>query len=266
MKKTFATVALLLMALIPTAASASGQSIGSLSHIHHIKAFGDQVLLGTHEGLFLYIDKETVKKAGRENFDVMGLATSGKTLFASGHPGSASKLPQPVGLLRSINAGKSWSKVSLQGEVDFHLLESSAGDIYGIDSGSGNLLHSSDQGKSWKNLGKSGFIDIAPHPTKKGSALALKNGVLISTANAFTKRKTMTTKEKLTALDWIDGGLLAASGKSLMRSTDNGATWKLIKRFSDAIVTITQSKELIVVVTPNQIHISQDKGETFTAK
>jgi hypothetical protein len=59
---------------------------------------------------------------------------------------------------------------------------------------------------------------------------------------------------------------MAAAGKSLLRSTDNGATWKTIKGFSDEIVTITQSKELIVVVTPNQIQISRDQGKSFTSK
>jgi photosystem II stability/assembly factor-like uncharacterized protein len=266
MKKRYALIAIILVLLTPSQSVASGETIGSISHIHHIKAFGKQVLLGTHEGLFAYIDKDTVKRLGDENFDIMGLSTSGRTLFASGHPGPGSKLPEPVGLLRSTNTGKSWSKVSLQSEVDFHLLESSATDIYGIDSRSGNLLHSSDRGKSWSNRGKSTFTDIAPHPTKKQSALALKDGTLFATDSAFVKSRTIPTKERLISLDWINGQLMAAAGKSLLRSTDNGATWKTIKGFSDEIVTITQSKELIVVVTPNQIQISRDQGKSFTSK
>ena len=266
MKKRYPFIALILVWIAPIESLASGQSIGSISHIHHIKAFGKQILLGTHEGLFAYIDKDTVTRLGDENFDIMGLSTSGRTLFASGHPGPGSKLPEPVGLLQSTNVGKSWIKVSLQSEVDFHLLESSSTDIYGIDSRSGNLLHSSDRGKSWSNRGKSTFTDIAPHPTKKKSALSLKNGILFLTDSAFEKSKTILSKERLTSLDWINGRLLAASGKSLLRSNDYGATWKEIRGFSDEIVTITQSKELIVVVTPNQIHISRDQGKSFTSK
>jgi hypothetical protein len=41
--------ALLLFGANP--ASDAGQDIGSLSHIHSVRAFGDQVILGTHEGL-----------------------------------------------------------------------------------------------------------------------------------------------------------------------------------------------------------------------
>ncbi|MTA39234.1 MAG: exo-alpha-sialidase, partial [Actinobacteria bacterium] len=127
----------------------SGQSIGTISHIHSVRAFGDQVILGTHEGLFRYVDQKTVQLIGPEIFDIMGLAVFGKKLYASGHPGPGSKLPEPVGLLLSTDSGKSWKKLGLQGEVDFHLLESAGADMYGVDSGSGNLLYSNNAGKKW---------------------------------------------------------------------------------------------------------------------
>ena len=38
-------------------AMGSGQSIGTISHIHSVRAFGEQVILGTHEGLFRYVDQ-----------------------------------------------------------------------------------------------------------------------------------------------------------------------------------------------------------------
>jgi hypothetical protein len=38
-----------------------------------------------------------MKAVGAERFDVMGLAVFGETIFASGHPGKGSKLPNPVG-------------------------------------------------------------------------------------------------------------------------------------------------------------------------
>ena len=101
--------ALLLLGANP--ASGAGQDIGSLSHIHSVRAFGDQVILGTHEGLFRYVDEKNVLLMGTEIFDVMGLAVLGKKLYASGHPGSGSKLPQPVGLLSSADGGKTFKKM-----------------------------------------------------------------------------------------------------------------------------------------------------------
>ena len=86
MKKVAVAVSILLAASTPNA-FAAGESIGSLSHIHGVRAVGNQIILGTHEGLFQYLDEKTVKRISPEPFDVMGLAVSTKGFYASGHPG-----------------------------------------------------------------------------------------------------------------------------------------------------------------------------------
>ena len=247
----------------PTAAIAAGQSIGTLSHIHSVRAFGDQIILGTHEGLFRYIDQKTVQSMGPENFDIMGLAAFGNQLFASGHPGPGSKLPEPVGLLLSSDRGKSWKKMGLQGEVDFHLLESAGAEMYGIDSGSGNLLYSKNAGKSWVSRGKSSFEDIAINPTKIGAALAIRNGKLITTRNTFIKERESSSSLKLSSLDWMKNSLLATSGKSLYKSGDLGKTWKKVSDFPEMTVSVTQSEKIIAVVMSTSIYKSIDGGKTF---
>lgn len=241
----------------------SGQSIGTISHIHSVRAFGDQVILGTHEGLFRYVDQKTVQLIGPEIFDIMGLAVFGKKLYASGHPGPGSKLPEPVGLILSTDSGKSWKKLGLQGEVDFHLLESAGADMYGVDSGSGNLLYSNNAGKKWTSRGKNVVSDIAVNPAKVGSALALRDGKLISTQNSFTKMRNVNSTPALTSLDWITGSLLATGGKSLYRSTDSGMSWKKLSDFPEDASTVTQSAKIIAVVVGNSIYKSTDGGKTF---
>ena len=241
----------------------SGQSIGAISHIHSVRAFGDQVILGTHEGLFRYGDQKTVQLMGPEIFDIMGLAVFGKKLYASGHPGPGSKLPEPVGLILSTDSGKSWKKLGLQGEVDFHLLESAGADMYGVDSGSGNLLYSNNAGKKWTSRGKNVVSDIAVNPAKVGSALALRDGKLISTQNSFTKMRNVNSTPAFTSLDWITGSLLATGGKSLYRSTDSGMSWKKLSDFPEDASTVTQSAKIIAVVAGNSIYKSTDGGKTF---
>ena len=241
----------------------SGQSIGTISHIHSVRAFGDQVILGTHEGLFRYVDQKTVQLMGPEIFDIMGLAVFGKKLYASGHPGPGSKLPEPVGLILSTDSGKSWKKLGLQGEVDFHLLESAGADMYGVDSGSGNLLYSNNAGKKWTSRGKNVVSDIAVNPAKVGSALALRDGKLISTQNSFTKMRNVNSTPAFTSLDWITGSLLATGGKSLYRSTDSGMSWKKLSDFPEDASTVTQSAKIIAVVVGNSIYKSTDGGKTF---
>ena len=244
-------------------AMGSGQSIGTISHIHSVRAFGDQVILGTHEGLFRYGDQKTVQLMGPEIFDIMGLAVFGKKLYASGHPGPGSKLPEPVGLILSTDSGKSWKKLGLQGEVDFHLLESAGADLYGVDSGSGNLLYSNNAGKKWTSRGKNVVSDIAVNPAKVGSALALRDGKLISTQNSFTKMRNVNSTPAFTSLDWITGSLLATGGKSLYRSTDSGMSWKKLSDFPEDASTVTQSAKIIAVVVGNSIYKSTDGGKTF---
>ena len=244
-------------------AMGSGQSIGTISHIHSVRAFGDQVILGTHEGLFRYVDQKTVQLMGPEIFDIMGLAVFGKKLYASGHPGPGSKLPEPVGLILSTDSGKSWKKLGLQGEVDFHLLESAGADMYGVDSGSGNLLYSNNAGKKWTSRGKNVVSDIAVNPAKVGSALALRDGKLISTQNSFTKMRNVNSTPAFTSLDWITGSLLATGGKSLYRSTDSGMSWKKLSDFPEDASTVTQSAKIIAVVVGNSIYKSTDGGKTF---
>jgi len=246
-----------------SAAVGSGQSIGSISHIHSVRAFGDQVILGTHEGLFRYVDEKTVQSMGPENFDIMGLAVFGKKLYASGHPGPGSKLPEPVGLLLSTDSGKTWRKLGLQGEVDFHLLESAGADMYGVDSGSGNLLYSNNAGKKWISRGKNVVSDIAINPEKVGSALALREGKLISTQKSFTKMRAIDSTLTFTSLDWISGSLLATGGKSLYRSSDLGLTWKKLSDFPEATSTVTQSSKIIAVVAGSGVFRSSDGGKTF---
>lgn len=245
-------------------ASGAGQDIGTLSHVHSVRAFGDQVILGTHEGLFRYVDDKTVLLMGKEIFDVMGLAVLDKKLYASGHPGSGSKLPEPVGLLISTDNGKSWKQAGLQGEVDFHLLETAGADMYGVDSGSGDLLYSKNMGKSWVSRGKNLFSSIAINPTKAGVALALREGKLISTQKSFTTMRAVDSALSFTSIDWLGKSLLATSGKSLYRSGDQGVSWKKVSDFPESVSTVTQSLKIIAVVSGNSIYKSINGGKTFT--
>lgn len=107
-------------ALLGFSNSASAETLNSVSHIHHVKVVEKKVLVLTHEGLFELVNKNEMKLVGKDKIDVMGFTTLGKALFASGHPSEGSTMPNPIGLVRSIDGGLSWKAVSLVGKVDFH--------------------------------------------------------------------------------------------------------------------------------------------------
>jgi photosystem II stability/assembly factor-like uncharacterized protein len=261
--KKVAVVVSILLAVSSNSAFAAGESIGALSHIHSVRAVGDQILLGTHEGLYQYLDEKTVKRISPERFDVMGLAVSSKGFYASGHPGPGSKLPEPVGLLLTTDRGATWKKISLTGEVDFHTLETVGDELYGADSGSGDLMYSSDGGKSWVKRGKNSFMDIAPNPTRKSSVLAVQDGKLYRSTDAFKSTKLVKTSFMVESIDWIKDSLIASSGKVLYRSTDSGTTWKKVSTLTSQIGTMTQSSQLIAVVMGSAIYSSSDGGKSF---
>lgn len=258
-KNIFFTLILMLTA----APSPSAIGATDISHVHNIRILGSQILFGTHEGLFQYKDESNQNLISKEQFDVMGLTVSGKILFASGHPGKDSKLPQPVGLIKSIDGGKNWTMVSLQGKVDFHLLEISNREIYGGDSSSGDLLYSNDLGVTWTNKGENSFIDIAPDPRKSGSALAISGGKIFKTIDSFKSTPTQMATSGISAIEWNAKRLIAASGKTLLISKNRGKSWQRHFEFKDNIVALTQSTDLIAVAVGSSILTSSDNGKTF---
>ena len=268
MRKLITAVLTLAMtgALIWVPQLSNGATYGSVSHIHDVKVFGDRVLLNTHEGLYQYQAANSMKKIGSEDFDVMGLAIFGRTLYASGHPGATSNLPNPIGLLSSTDGGKSWKKISLQGKVDFHMLEVGKFDIYGADSTSGQLMHSSDRGKKWRKLGENQYSDIAILNAKSGSAYGLRSGSLVRTSDAFTTTVAIKNTLKWSSVEIIGSTLYASSGKAIYRSTDNGKSWKKIATLPAEISSISFNKEIFVAVTSSAILISRDGGKRFKSE
>jgi hypothetical protein len=83
----------------------------------------------------------------------MGFTVTGPDDFlGSGHPDGRDRLPPFLGLIRSVDAGRSWEPVSLLGRRDFHVLEAAGRRIYGFgtdfETRRAGLLVSDDAGRS----------------------------------------------------------------------------------------------------------------------
>lgn len=265
MSKLKNTALALALTLVLTGAPqiSHGATFGSVTHIHSVKVFGNKILMGTHEGLYLYQAANSMKKLGSEDFDVMGLAISGQIIYSSGHPGATSKLPNPIGLLESTDAGKSWKKISLQGKVDFHMLEVGKNDIYGVDSSNEQLMYSSDRGKNWRKLGKNQYSDIAVLSAKSASAYGLLLGSLVRTTDAFATSTAIKSSLKWSSVEIVGSTLYASSGKAIYRSADSGKNWKKIATLAGEISGISINKEIIVAIANDTIFISSDGGKSF---
>ena len=252
-----------IVALLGFSNSASAETLDSVSHIHHVKVVEKKVLVLTHEGLFELVKRNEMKLVGKEKIDVMGFSTLGKALLASGHPAVGSTMPNPIGLVKSIDGGLSWKAVSLVGKVDFHFLEGAGSDLYGADSQSGKFMYSADSGLTWKILGENNITDIAVSPKKSGMAIAIKDSELLLTNNAFKTSSKIKSSLKITQIEWRESGLYALSGSSLYKSTNIGRTWTELSSFKGAPGILSVSDQLMLVTVGSDIYTSKNKGKEF---
>ena len=246
-------IAIILTLAFSQSTSTYAATFDSVTHIHGANAVGSRILLGTHEGLFQFVSQNNMKPIGKERFDIMGLDSDGSTLFASGHPGPRSKLPNPVGLLRSDDGGKTWKSISLLGEVDFHFLEVSGVQIFGKNAIDGSLMYSQDSGRNWKKLGGNRFSDIAIQSGALGRAIAIDRGKLVKTSSAFASVSTINFQSNVTAIESIGKDLYIASENQIFRSTDQAKSWKEVKRYKSDISDISSSSEILAVLLPRKI-------------
>ena len=252
-----------IIALMALSNGASAETLDSVSHIHQVKVVENKMLVLTHEGLYELVKKNDMKLVGKEKLDVMGFTALGKALFASGHPAVGSKMPNPIGVMKSLDGGLTWKSISLVGKVDFHFLEGSGSDLYGADSQSGNLMYSADSGKSWRSLGANTFADIAVSPEMSGTAIALKNSELVFTENAFKTSSKIKSALKFTQIEWRNSGLYALSGNSLYKSTNKGRTWTELSKFKDVPGILSASDQMMLVTVGSDIYTSSSAGRKF---
>jgi hypothetical protein len=113
------------------------------------------LFIATHTGLFRAPPggQRATRVAGRYQ-DTMGFTVVGPDSFlGSGHPDLREKLPPFLGLIRSNDAGETWTPVSLVGKADFHILEALGKRLYGFGADfqtrREQLLVSRDGGRRW---------------------------------------------------------------------------------------------------------------------
>jgi hypothetical protein len=122
-------------------------------HVHGLGVNPDDgtLFIATHTGLFRAREGEQQSERVADRYqDTMGFTVVGPNRFlGSGHPDAREGLPPLLGLIESSDAGKTWTPISLLGEADFHVLESSGRQVYGFDSSGGRLMVSADRGRRW---------------------------------------------------------------------------------------------------------------------
>lgn len=174
-----------------------------LFHVHGV-AFardGRSLVVPGHSGLVEF-------KAGRWSpakgpaHDFAGFAVSGPAYYASGHPAQGSELPDPMGLVKSVDGGASWRTLSAGGEADFHLIAAgwASGAVFVLNATQGRTLvetglHSTtDDGRTWRRAAAEGLrgrlLGLAAHPKDSRTvAAATDQGLYLSSDSGATFRR-----------------------------------------------------------------------------
>jgi hypothetical protein len=194
---------------------------GKIDHIHGLGYVGDQeaAFFAAHDGLKVY-ENGTWLKTKKENNDYMGFNATDDGFYSSGHPGTDSKLPNPIGIMKSVDNGQTLQSLGFEAEVDFHLMAVGYNNhqIFAMSPHKNSIMKadafyvSEDEGANWKEVAANGlkgeFIGLAVHPTDKNIlAAAGEDGIYLS-KNQGETFELLTTGTQGTSVYFTDDSLL----------------------------------------------------------
>ncbi len=283
------TIRCILAAILAGAASAAlAQGAVTLTHVHGLaySADGKRLMIPSHHGLAVYANGKWSKAPGPQH-DYMGFAATAKHLYSSGHPESGSGQVNPFGLIRSRDGGKTWDKLGLEGETDFHLLATSwnANAIYVWNPAPSSRmrepgLHSTrNDGFTWKPALAAGLEGapraLAVHPDEPAVvAVATDKGVFLSRDSGEGFSAVATGVDGLSVFFELDGKHLwygAFDGQPRLARMGlgggNAERAALPPLTRDAVAYIAQNParrdELAIATFRRNVYLSPDRGRTW---
>jgi hypothetical protein len=189
-------------------------------------------------------------------------------MLGSGHPPSDSTLPPALGLIRSDDAGKTWSSVSELGTADFHAIEPAEGRLIGGLFGQAQVLVSTDEGKTWEmRAAPRPLVDLEVSPEDPRLWIATTaDGVYISRDEGGTWRAIDPTPNSYLAWPAQDRLYRHDPGGPMMLSTNAGESWKEVGSTSgepQALVA-ADAMTLYAILIDGSVKQSADGGATWT--
>jgi BNR/Asp-box repeat len=278
------TILLLIAALAP---ATQAQPV-TLHHVHGLaySADGKQLMIPSHHGLAVYENGKWSKAPGPEH-DYMGFTSTAKNLYSSGHPAPGSGLVNPFGLIRSRDGGRTWDKLGLEGETDFHLLaagwNTNAICVWNPEPSSrlkSPGLHCTvNDGFSWKRAAAGGLAGkphaLAVHPDDRNLvAVATSQGLYVSRDAGQRFERIAGNGQGLAAFFDLDGvhlwygafgGRATLSRLSLKDAVPTSVPLPALT--DDAIAYIVQNPvrrlEYAIATFERSVYLSKDGGKTW---
>ena len=263
MRRTLAVAAM--SAVLAVSACASEQpvmSLADLPHAHNVVVVEGQVFVGTHHGLYEFSEDKGFVLVS-EDFDVMGLSAYDGVFYASGHPGRGFPFPDPVGLLASIDRGRSWQSVSLTGDVDFHLLDTVGEVMVGAAANYGVMVMSTDRGVTWGSVDWPMLSDFAINPKDANQiVLATGDGLLLSIDGGVTFQAVPGAPAAV-KVDWSNAGLTIVANGDVFVSGDPGEPFTTVHTGVFDPIDVARDGDTIAIVDGHTLLVSSDAGVEF---
>jgi photosystem II stability/assembly factor-like uncharacterized protein len=247
---------------------------GETESVHHIHGLGvgprdGALYVATHTGLFKAADgQQELRRVGDSAQDIMGFSVADDDRFiGSGHPDpNDASSPPNLGLIESRDGGETWSSISLLGEADFHVLESSGRRVYGFDGTQGRLMVSNDGGERWTQRTPPGaMFDLAIHPRDPDHIVASTDrGVFSSQDAGGGWRPLRDDIAGLLAWPAADRLYLVDGQGQLQRSADSGRQWRQAGSIGgQPVAFVAHESELYVALSDSTVKSSADGGASW---
>ncbi len=248
----------------PTTTEATVDAGDLADHVHNLVLDGGSLMLGTHQGLFRQDPGQSPTQVSADRFDVMGLARAGNRWLASGHPGEGMQAPADLGLLASVDQGRTWTSQSLSGEVDFHRLAASGGTVIGLSAHDGALMRSDDGGDTWVDLGTPPLYDVAVSPVNPRTVVATTADGPVTSDDGGQSFTPLDNAPLLALLAWSEDALYGAGPDGTMyASDDDGRTWTQGASVDGVPMGLTAAGDQVAVLAGTTVYYSTDRGRTF---
>lgn len=190
------------------------------------------------------------------------------TLLGSGHPAAGESLPAALGLIRSEDAGKTWTSVSELGKADFHAIEMSGETIVGALFGQAQVFVSEDDGRTWTTKAAPlpiVGIEVDPSDSRRWIA-STQSGIFRTTDGGETWREVEPIPNVRFA--WAEGSDLYRidPGGDVKVSSDRGDSWKPLGSTGGEpqALTIDGDGKLYAALLDGTVAVSDDGGQTFS--
>lgn len=241
-----------------------------MEHVHGlgIDPTDGTLVAATHFGLFQVAGGVATRIGNAQ--DTMGFTVAGHGRYlGSGHPDFTEDDKPLLGLIESVDAGQSWSPVSLRGEADFHVLRIRHDSIWGYDSTSNTVMVSSD-GRTWDRRSRLPVRDFVVSPGSPDQLLATTDRGLVRSGTGGRSWEEVPGAPALVVLAWPRSDVLyGVDVAGVMHvSGDTGATWSARGSTGGPPEALTateaQPLNLHVAVRGRGIAASTDGGLTYT--